>query len=145
MLLMRKVLMRACGRGGNPNGKQKVQSSERASYGEKPLGKAPWKGIQEWHNYSLLCRSPPSTSDVHSKRCSLLLGRVDFIFAWTHRLGVDLLSFCFLSLCFNFSHKANDHLWYKTSLQALVNAADTFLFRSNYQRKCFQILVSCAI
>lgn len=51
----------------------------------------------------------------------------------------------YLSLCFNFSPNAGGPLWQETSLQALVNAADIFLFRSNYQRNCSQIQVSCTI
>lgn len=102
-----------------PHGKQKVQSSEGTSRGEKPVG-----GSQAQHNYSLICFSPPSMSDVHSKRHSTFhLDGKDFLLDLTFGSFTSFL-ICFLSLCFNFSHYADDPMQYEIRLWALVNAAD---------------------
>lgn len=121
MLSTGKVLMRAPWVWWKPHGKQKMQSSEGTSRGEKPVS-----GNQVQHYYSLICVSPPSTSDVHSNRHSIFhLGGKDFL------LDLGFGSFtsfiiCFLSFCFNFSHNVDDPMWYEISLWALVNAADIY-------------------
>lgn len=110
-----------------------------------------WKRTKVRHSYSLICLSHLSISDVHAKEpfCHFLV-KWTFFCVWLFiYLFMDLafgnlrpfLCDSFLSLCFNFSPNADDPLWHE--LQALVNAADVFLFRSNYQRNCSQIQVSC--
>lgn len=140
-----------------------VNAVHRKSFDERSLGmmETPWKaGVKQqgdimwweasrWnqvqHNYSLICVSPPSASDVHSKRHSTFhLGGKDFLLDLAFGSFTSFLV-CFLSLCFNFSHNADDPMWYKTSLWALVNAADNYSWRGMYQRNCFQIQVSWAI
>lgn len=103
------------------HGKQKVQSSEGRPCGEKPVG-----GNQVQHYYSLICVSPPSTSDVHSKRHSTFYLRgKDFLLDLSFGSFTSFI-ICFLSLCFNFSHNAGDPMWYEISLWVLVNAADIY-------------------
>lgn len=93
MLSTGKVLVRGPWVWWEPCGKQKVQSSEGTSCGENPVG-----GNQVQHNYSLICLSPPSASDVHSERHSTFhLGGKDFLLYLLKLWEFYILS-CFLSL-----------------------------------------------
>lgn len=93
-----------------------MQSSEGTSHG----------GNQVQRNYSLICILPPSTSDVHSKGHSTFhLGRNYFLLDLAFGSFTSFI-ICFLSLCFNFSHNADDPIRYEISIWALVNAADNY-------------------